>query len=99
MEAAIHALGERRLPSAAHGTHARNRALWRLAQQAGEQLGLTLGEARAGGASDGNEASLFSATLDGLGPVGDGAHAAHEHIVIDKLIERTALLALLLMAD
>ncbi|MFO8231212.1 MAG: M20 family metallopeptidase [Longimonas sp.] len=77
----------------------RNRALWHLAQQASEQLGLTLGEGRAGGASDGNETSLFSATLDGLGPVGDGAHAEHEHVDIDQLVERTALLALLLMAD
>lgn len=76
-----------------------NRALWHLAQQAGEQLGLTLGEGRAGGASDGNETSLFSPTLDGLGPVGDGAHADHEHVDIDQLVERTALLALLLMAD
>lgn len=77
----------------------RNRALWHLAQQAGEALGLSLGEGRAGGASDGNETSLFSATLDGLGPVGDGAHADHEHVNIDRLVERTALLALLLMAD
>ena len=77
----------------------RNRALWHLAQQAGEQLGLSLGEGRAGGASDGNETSLFSATLDGLGPVGDGAHADHEHVDIDQLVKRTALLALLLMAD
>ncbi len=77
----------------------RNRALWRLAQQAGQQLGLTLEEGRAGGASDGNETSLFSATLDGLGPVGDGAHAEHEHVDIEKLVERTALLALLLMAE
>lgn len=77
----------------------RNRALWRQAQEAGEQLGLSLGEGRAGGASDGNETSLFSATLDGLGPVGDGAHADHEHVDIDQLVERTALLALLLMAD
>jgi glutamate carboxypeptidase len=77
----------------------RNRALWHLAQRAGEQLGLSLGEACAGGASDGNETSPFSATLDGLGPVGEGAHAAHEHVDIKKLVERTALLALLLMAD
>ena len=77
----------------------RNRVLWHLAQEAGEQLDLSLGEGRAGGASDGNETSLFSATLDGLGPVGDGAHADHEHVDIDQLIERTALLALLLMAD
>ena len=76
----------------------RNRALWRMAQEAGRKLNIELEEGRAGGGSDGNEASLFSATLDGLGPVGDGAHADHEHVDLDKMIERTALLAVLLMA-
>jgi glutamate carboxypeptidase len=75
----------------------RNRLLWHRAQEAAERLGLTLGEAQAGGASDGNETSVFTATLDGLGPVGDGAHAEHEFVFIDQLIERTALLVLLLM--
>lgn len=77
----------------------RNRQLWQLARRAGRLLNLNLQEARAGGGSDGNETSLFSATLDGLGPVGDGAHASHEHIQIDRLVERCALLTLLLMAD
>lgn len=77
----------------------RNRRLWHLAQKAGERLGLELDEGRAGGASDGNETSLYTATLDGLGPVGDGAHAEHEFVFIDQLIERTALLVLLLLAD
>ncbi len=76
----------------------RNRMLWHLAQEAAERLGLVLDEGRAGGASDGNETSPFTATLDGLGPVGDGAHAAHEFVFIDRLLERTALLALLLLA-
>jgi glutamate carboxypeptidase len=76
----------------------RNRALWRLAQRLGDEIGLELTEAAAGGASDGNTTSLYTATLDGLGPVGDGAHAHHEHLDIDLTIERTALLTLLLLA-
>jgi glutamate carboxypeptidase len=76
----------------------RNRALWRLAQRLGGEIGLELTEAAAGGASDGNTTSLYTATLDGLGPVGDGAHAHHEHLDIDLTIERTALVTLLLLA-
>lgn len=75
-----------------------NLHLWMLAQELGEALGLTLEEARAGGASDGNTTSQFTATLDGLGPVGGGAHARHEHVDLDSLVERGALLALLVMA-
>src|SRR5215207_9377514 len=75
-----------------------NRALWRLARRLGGEIGLELTEAAAGGASDGNTTSLYTATLDGLGPVGDGAHAHHEHLDIDLTIERTALLTLLLLA-
>ena len=63
----------------------------------GRELGVTLEQGIAGGGSDGNYTSLHTATLDGLGAVGDGAHAEHEFIFIDKMIERTALLALLLM--
>jgi glutamate carboxypeptidase len=76
----------------------RNRALWQLAQRLGAELGLELTQGAAGGASDGNTTSLYTATLDGLGPVGDGAHAHHEHLDIDHTIERTALLTLLLLA-
>jgi glutamate carboxypeptidase len=47
-----------------------------------------------GGASDGNfAAALGVGVLDGLGVDGDGAHAAHEHILIDDLARRTALIA------
>ena len=74
----------------------RNRALWELARQASTGLGLEIGEALVGGASDGNITSAFTATLDGLGAVGDGAHAQHEHVVIDRMPERAALLAVLL---
>lgn len=75
-----------------------NQALWRLARDLGKELGLSLEEGLAGGGSDGSTASQYTATLDGLGPVGDGAHARHEHLLIDRTIERTALLALLILA-
>jgi len=76
----------------------RNRALWHQAQRLGRRLGLELQEAAVGGASDGNTTSQFTATLDGLGAVGDGAHAMHEQVVLTRLVERCALLVLLLMA-
>ena len=76
----------------------RNRALWRVAQTAAGRLGLPLAEASVGGASDGNYTSLHTATLDGLGAVGGGAHAPDERIVVSSLPERAALLALLLLA-
>jgi glutamate carboxypeptidase len=76
----------------------RNRRLWGLAQRAAYDLGLEVEEGISGGGSDGNITSLHCATLDGLGPVGDGAHAAHEHVVVDSLPERTALLAMLLLS-
>jgi glutamate carboxypeptidase len=57
-------------------------------------LGWKLGEASVGGGSDGNfTAGLGIPTLDGLGGVGDGAHAVHEHILISELPRRAALLA------
>ena len=57
-------------------------------------LGKGLGEAAVGGGSDGNfTAGLGIPTLDGLGGVGDGAHAAHEHILISELPRRAALMA------
>jgi glutamate carboxypeptidase len=57
-------------------------------------LGMDLGEASVGGASDGNFAAAVGApVLDGLGVEGDGAHAEHEHILSDRLAPRAALLA------
>ena len=76
----------------------RNQALWRLAHETGQRLGLELEQAAVGGASDGNTTSQHTATLDGLGAVGDGAHAAHEYVELYRLVERAALLVLLLMA-
>jgi len=75
----------------------RNAALWELARDTGAEMGLALTETAVGGGSDGNLTSPFTATLDGLGPVGDGAHARHEHVIISKMVERSALLAALLM--
>lgn len=77
---------------------ARNQALWHCARDYGAGLGLALGETRAGGGSDGNTTSLFTATLDGLGPVGAGAHAVHEHVLVEETLARIALLVLLLTA-
>ena len=74
----------------------RNQKLWECVRRIAGELGIELHQARAGGGSDGNTTSLYTATVDGLGPVGDGAHAAHEHMLIDKTLERTALLTLLL---
>jgi len=76
-----------------------NRQLWKLANQLGSELGLELEQGLAGGGSDGNTTSLYAATLDGMGPVGDGAHARHEHLLIGKTLERAALLSMLLIAD
>jgi glutamate carboxypeptidase len=77
----------------------RNQRLWQQAQAAGRLLGLELEAVAVGGASDGNTTSQFTATLDGLGPIGDGAHALHEHVLVDRLPERAALLTLLLLDE
>jgi len=73
-------------------------AVWRVAKSAAVELDLELEHGMAGGGSDGNTTSQYTGTLDGLGAVGDGAHAHHEFIFVDKLAERSALLALLLLA-
>jgi glutamate carboxypeptidase len=72
-------------------------ALYKQARKLAAELGFQLDEAASGGASDGNfTAALGIPTLDGLGAVGEGAHAAHESILIHHLVPRTALLATLL---
>jgi glutamate carboxypeptidase len=74
-----------------------SRELFACAKSLAAEMGLTLGECAAGGGSDGNfTAALGIPTLDGLGAVGDGAHSAHEHIVVDTMPARAALLAGLL---
>jgi len=71
--------------------------LFRTAQEQGKKLGMALEEASTGGGSDGNfTAALGVPTLDGLGGVGEGAHAAHESILLKELPRRSALLACLI---
>ena len=71
--------------------------LFELARAVAEEQGWTLDEGATGGGSDGNfTAALGVPTLDGLGAVGDGAHAQHEHVVIKDLAPRAALVAGLL---
>lgn len=72
-------------------------ALFEHARQIAAAIDYPLGEAQVGGASDGNFAAAVGApVLDGLGIEGDGAHAIHEHIMIDDIPRRGALLAGLL---
>jgi glutamate carboxypeptidase len=71
--------------------------LLRRAQALAGELGIALDEAASGGASDGNfTAAMGIPTLDGMGAVGEGAHARHESIVLEHLAPRTALLAAML---
>lgn len=68
--------------------------LFGLAQQAGASLGIEVAEGSTGGGSDGNfTAALGVPTLDGLGAIGDGAHALHEHVEVASLPSRAALVA------
>ena len=76
----------------------RNEALWNQALALARDLDLELTRAKVGGGSDGNTTSQYTATLDGLGPVGHGAHAKHEFLYIDKTLERAALLTMMLLA-
>ncbi|HEY3705051.1 MAG TPA: M20/M25/M40 family metallo-hydrolase, partial [Terracidiphilus sp.] len=69
-------------------------ALYRRARALAAELGFQLDEAATGGASDGNFTSALGvATLDGMGAVGQGAHAVHESIELEDVAMRTALLA------
>jgi glutamate carboxypeptidase len=73
--------------------------LFELARQLGREMGVELKEIAVGGGSDGNfTAGLGVPTLDGLGGVGDGAHASHEYVLADELPRRAALLAGLIHA-
>lgn len=75
-----------------------NAQLYSSARKLADELGFTLEEALSGGASDGNFTSALDIpTLDGMGAVGEGAHAPHESIVVEHLAPRTALLAGLLI--
>jgi glutamate carboxypeptidase len=73
--------------------------LFRKAQQLGREIDVELEESLTGGGSDGNfTAALGVPTLDGLGAVGEGAHAANESLLVDRMADRTALLGKLLAA-
>ncbi|HUE22046.1 MAG TPA: M20 family metallopeptidase [Bryobacteraceae bacterium] len=68
--------------------------LFRKAQTLAREMGVSLDETSVGGGSDGNfTAALGVPTLDGLGAVGEGAHALNESILLDRIADRTALLA------
>jgi glutamate carboxypeptidase len=74
-------------------------ALFATAQKIASNLGFPLTEIAVGGGSDGNfTAGIGVPTLDGLGAVGDGAHATHEYVVASELPRRAALLAGLIEA-
>jgi glutamate carboxypeptidase len=69
-------------------------ALFKKARALAAELGFVLDEAATGGGSDGNfTAALGVPTLDGMGAVGEGAHAPHESVLVEHLVPRTALLA------
>ncbi|HEY3742702.1 MAG TPA: M20 family metallopeptidase [Bryobacteraceae bacterium] len=73
--------------------------LFKTAKKLAAEVGVALEESATGGGSDGNfTAAMGVPTLDGLGTVGEGAHTPHENIVIDRIADRTALLAKLVAA-
>jgi glutamate carboxypeptidase len=74
-------------------------ALFARAKALAAKMGASLGECLVGGGSDGNfTGALGIPTLDGLGAVGDGAHASHEHVIARTMPDRAALLAALLIS-
>jgi glutamate carboxypeptidase len=77
--------------------HKMSAALFARAKALAAQMNLPLGECTVGGGSDGNfTAAAGVPTLDGLGAIGHGAHSAHEHVLINTMPARAALLAALL---
>ncbi|TQM44683.1 M20 family metallopeptidase [Pseudonocardia cypriaca] len=69
-------------------------AMYALARASAAQLGVDLPETAVGGASDGNFAAAIGLpVLDGLGAVGGGAHARHEHVSVEGMVERAAVAA------
>ena len=71
--------------------------LFKLAQRLAREMGVDLEESSTGGGSDGNFTSALGIpTLDGLGGVGEGAHASHESILVDRIADRVALLGKML---
>lgn len=75
-----------------------NSSLFQQARGIAAAMNLDVNACSSGGASDANTASQVAPTLDGLGAVGDGAHASHEYVEIDRTLERAALLTLLALS-
>ncbi len=75
----------------------RNRELWLAARHIGEELDIDLTEGISGGGSDGSYTSMFTATLDGLGAVGDGAHSPTEKVFLEETLQRIAILVNMLL--
>lgn len=74
-----------------------NQTLFAKAAEAAAEFGIDLKHITVGGGSDGNFTSSWGIpTLDGLGPVGDGAHAATEHLMVEESLQHTAILSTLL---
>jgi glutamate carboxypeptidase len=72
---------------------------FRVAERIGREMGVNVEESSTGGGSDGNFTSALGVpTLDGIGAVGEGAHAPHESILIARIADRVALIANLLCA-
>ncbi|MFO7848220.1 MAG: M20 family metallopeptidase [Balneolaceae bacterium] len=74
-----------------------NQKLWEITKSLGADLDIDLQEGKSGGGSDGNYTNLHSPTIDGLGAVGEGAHAYHEKIYLEETLKRAELLTLLLL--
>jgi glutamate carboxypeptidase len=88
----IEAIGGIDRPPLERSSHVRR--LYNQASEVERELGRELAEGGTGGGSDGNfTAALGIPTLDGLGAIGDGAHALHEHVDIEALTDRAALVA------
>ena len=91
----LHLTGGFGRPPLERGPHVLS--LYRTAWDVARTLGVELGEGGTGGGSDGNfTAALGVPTLDGLGAMGDGAHALHEHVIVSDLPWRAAFVAALL---
>ena len=74
-------------------------ALFKKARSLAAEMGVELADSSVGGGSDGNfTAALGIPTLDGIGAVGEGAHTPTESILVNRIADRTALLAKLLQA-
>ena len=77
----------------------RNQKLWKLAQKCAQELDLKVEEGLSGGGSDGSITGQFTATLDGMGAVGEGAHSPSEKILVDETLNRAALLTAMLISE